>query len=831
MIPYNTFPKSFKSPNYSSQRSFVTPYAKIVESTGLIERADDEGLLYFDNVYPVRHSLWDFRQQLFKLVSQFESKNILDYMRDNIVPKDLSVTLCEVIPRAKDGGAIIKFKNHSALSETEVENRLQEYAQEHTLRPWFNPLHTTRTYVIRGTPWIEDLHRFPAARIRVEFEGPDVDQEYLYSLFRRYGLIRDIIPLSPSSKDVPRFATIQYVGLRNAAAARNCLHGFVTPGGTKLHLYYETNLQKHIIREWIVAHPRIVIPVLAALIAAITVAIFDPIRTFFIKCKISKSFAISDNRIVKYAREKATSVFTTLMTTGGLGRFFHKEDAALQIGLADRKDVIDQLKLLISETPETFIVVQGPRGSGKVDLVREYVVKDRNKYDFPFYFLKLRSLTLGSTLTIDCQRLVETRSDALFVKEISNQIGYFPVFPWMNSVSSFVDLIAQGLIGQKAGFSETLESQFKKILENANSAVKDIAITVHQRSSAEAAAKSKANNGKSPNLVAEEESTNSGSEDLFVGSTSQRPVIVIEHFLYQADKHETMYNDLAEWAAGLVMAKYAHVIFVTDDVGCGKVLQKSLPNSVYNTISVGDAPPDVAKSFVKKHVMALPNDGTELQEKALEDIDSALEPLGGRMTDLLALVRRISIGETSLQAADEMIRQSSMEIIKRFLKAGRDKPWTSEQVWIIVKALANAEDIRYNQLLTDPLFKGGSEVISALEHAELITVTERDGRPNAIKAGRPIYRAAFQRLIKDRGLYADLEITRLTSLAGVLTSAITKSEEELVKLSALFTPKGPAVDVSDRMKFLADDIQERQKKITQCYKQIAEQKKVLDVEY
>jgi len=37
-------------------------------------------------------------------------------------------------------------------------------------------------FLVRGRPWVEDLHRFPSKRLRVEFEGPDLTQETLYSV-------------------------------------------------------------------------------------------------------------------------------------------------------------------------------------------------------------------------------------------------------------------------------------------------------------------------------------------------------------------------------------------------------------------------------------------------------------------------------------------------------------------------------------------------------------------------------------------------------------------------------------------------------------------------
>jgi len=41
-----------------------------------------------------------------------------------------------------------------------------------------------RVWVVKGKQWTEDMNRFPSSRLRVEFDGPDVSQEMLYTLFR-----------------------------------------------------------------------------------------------------------------------------------------------------------------------------------------------------------------------------------------------------------------------------------------------------------------------------------------------------------------------------------------------------------------------------------------------------------------------------------------------------------------------------------------------------------------------------------------------------------------------------------------------------------------------
>ncbi|KAK9450796.1 RNA12 protein-domain-containing protein [Limtongia smithiae] len=798
-------PTEWRSLPVVARRAFVIPsYAKLVEVTGVIDKSANEGLLYFDNVFPVRYNLWDFRQFLLKNLSRKTDPQILEYIKKTAIPPGLSIELLELIPRPKDGGAIIKYKNTGELSEKEVEQKIQEYASDREITSWFSPFNKMRTFIIKGTPWIEDLHTFPSIRLRVEFDGPDVEQEMLFYLFRRYGLIRDITPLSPASKDLPRYATLQFVRMRGATSARNCLHGVVAPNGTKLHIFYEPTLQKHIFRDWFFNHPRIVLPVLAALVATITVAVFDPIRSWFIKQRITKRFSLSDNAVISYVRDKASYFLNRLIATGSFGRYGQQvagREADMQIRLADRQGVVTQLKGLLAETPETFIVLHGPRGSGKVDLVRDHVVT-----------------AYHNTLSLDCERLAESRSDALFIKELATQTGYFPVFPWMNNISSFVDLIVQGVIGQKAGFSETLDTQVQNVLESAATAIRNIAINANRAAAA-------AGNGNYAERAY-------GEIDPFADAPNKRPVVVIEYFLHQADKHDNLYKNIAEWASVLVRAKMAHVIFITSDIGYSKVLQEALPDHVYNSISVGDATPEIARSFVLNQVKDLQNKQQDIDKDVLSGLDEALTPLGGRMTDLVALVRRMAAGESSTHAAREMIQQSVTEIIKRFLRpTDSNKSWTAEQVWVIIKGLAASEDIRYNELMLNPLFKGGSGVISALEHAELITVTEIGGRAYAIKAGRPIYRAAFQHLVDDKGLAAALEISTYTATVGALMQGINKDEEELMKLATLLTVKGMAVDVSDRMKYLAEDIKIRQGKIAGLDSKIEFYKKVLSVEY
>jgi hypothetical protein len=82
---------------------------------------------------------------------------------------------------------------------------------------------------------------------------------------------------------MPKFAYLDFARMRHAIMAKNCMHGFRVSqaegggaAGTELRLSYQRRAKAHWIRDWLVNHPRIVIPALAALLAAFTVAVFDP---------------------------------------------------------------------------------------------------------------------------------------------------------------------------------------------------------------------------------------------------------------------------------------------------------------------------------------------------------------------------------------------------------------------------------------------------------------------------------------------------------------------------------------------------------------------------
>ena len=438
------------------------------------------------------------------------------------------------------------------------------------------------------------------------------------------------------------------------------------------------------------------------------------------------------------------------------------------------------------ETAETFVVIQGPRGSGKKELVLDQALKDRKH-----------------KLVIDCKPIQEARGDGPTINAAALEVGYRPVFSWMNSMSSLIDLAAQGTIGTKTGFSETLDSQLAKIWQNTATALKQIALEGRNK------------HDKDADL---------GDDEYLEAHPERRPVVVIDNFLHKSQESSVVYDKIAEWAAGLTTSNIAHVIFLTNDVSFSKSLSKALPDRVFRQIALGDCSPEVAKRFVITHLDAdidessndshgKPTSKPSQSRTDLAELDDCISTLGGRLTDLEFLARRIKTGETPNKAVQQIIEQSAWEILKIYiLDPPPSRPWSSEQAWLLVKSLAKTDTLRYNELLLSDTYKSGGEgVLQALEQAELISIVSSNGRPKSIKPGKPVYQAAFRLLTKDTALAAKMDLAILAELITIETKGIDKYEAELSLLGSL--PGGPPAKVKGRVAYLLEKLWQGQEKV------------------
>ena len=688
---------------------------------------------------------------------------------------------------------------------------------EQPLKPWFNPFRGIKARLVRGSPWLEDLHRFPSSLLRVEFipkepgqTAEELSEETLYSLFRRYGKIAEISPQPWDSKQTPRYATVSFPRLRDAVMVRNCLHGFVVTdalgggkNGTVLRLSYVKRVKAHSIWNWLTSHPRIVIPILAALLAGFSVMVFDPIRKFFIKIHVQHSLRFTDWRIYKWFKSQKDSLTLSASRkerTKGLSTVWNH-----------RRDVIEQLQGWLDGNSDTFIVVTGPRGSGKVEMVMDQSLADRKR-----------------VLLVDCRPIVDASGEAGTLKRLAGAVGYRPIFSWANNLSSMIDLAVQGTTGVKAGFSETFESQIHSILHMTGAALKEVALSGRSHKDNDAAL----------------------SEDAYLEAhPERRPVIVIDNFLHKSDDKSIIYDKIAEWAATIVQNNVAHVVFLTNDSAYSKPLSRAMPDRAFRTISLGDLDHEAAKNFVMSRL----EDDRKLQAEAAESgddetkpraqrsidgLDACIETLGGRLTDLEFLSRRITAGQSPRQAADEIVGESATDVVKMFLvpkAAEEEKKYSTQQVWHLVKSLAETPSLRYNQVLLSPAFASsmtpsaanGEAALAALANAELISLQYHQGRPQLIRAGKPLDQAAFAVLVRDRVLKARMDLSTLSEMSKVETKNIAAVEQELSVLGTL--PK-QTNETAGRVTYLLAKLDASQRKIAELDREMAALKKVLNEE-
>lgn len=160
-----------------------------------------------------------------------------------------------------------------------------------------------------------------------------------------------------------------------------------------------------------------------------------------------------------------------------------------------------------------------------------------------------------------------------------------------------------------------------------------------------------------------------------------------------------------------------------------------------------------------------------------------------------------------------------------------NRAWTPEQAWLLIKSLAANPCIRYNELLLSDTYKSGTNgeaTLQALEQAELISIISTNGRPSAIKPGRPVFAAAFKRLTEDHVLTARMDLAILSELVKLETQGIEKCETELNLLARV--PGHPS-EIRARSKWLLQKVWAAQDKVEKYERESGALKGILQREF
>ncbi|KAJ2878152.1 mitochondrial escape protein 2, partial [Coemansia aciculifera] len=171
-----------------------------------------------------------------------------------------------------------------------------------------------------------------------------------------------------------------------------------------------------------------------------------------------------------------------------------------------------------------------------------------------------------------------------------------------------------------------------------------------------------------------------------------------------------------------------------------------------------------------------------------DQIAYAASVLGGRLEDLQLFVQKVKAGESIEAAIEDIIQRAITEVRKHAFandtEVGQcEHTWSPEQFWYLLTELARHESAEYDRMRNSALFAGNDSALLGLAEAQLITMVYDNDRPSRIRPGRPVFFAAFNRIIDDPGFSSTMAIRMHKAFVDLETAKIRKAEEELALLN------------------------------------------------
>ena len=764
-------PASFTSPaltNKNTGAPFLLPPAP--PSSPLIR-----GVLWFDCVYPMQAHWLDPRH----LLATHNHETLIP----TIMPTD--VEIISMIPRIKEGGVFVQFetkKGDEYETAHDVSLAVIRRLRKKPVRARFTtrPVHC---HLVDGEPFLEDLmSRFPSARLKIEMKGSDVackevTLEHLFGELRSFGRIVDLI-LGPYVKDQPRQASVQYRKMHGAVGARQCLHrslivvqpppatvGAAPPAATSIMLFftYDSVLKTSYIIDFANKHPRIVVPLMGLILAAFTILIFDPLRSFNITNKITGRFTIrglTHSGPLVFLRAQLASLYNNRIFD-----VFKREgsETVVRSSWSAREADEEKVNRWLHSIPDRLLFITGAKGAGKQALVRKVTADRKN------------------VVTINFGQFID-RNDEEFVKGLSNAIGFAPGFSILSWISNIMDIFTPGAGKASGAGTAQFTSQLQKILEvwtdalvaidsRATKKIKStadgqVAVTEQRHRGDEVRDKVvqlvKSGEGTShPNeksaetgRVAEknkplpiekggsdggerkdqakddrqDDTVSSKNADNGIINTDKIaekvgeaashhqpldrslfsdtiPLFIVDGFSPDnKDKHNNFMSSFVQFAAQMTAAQLARFLFLTDST-LEESISKSMPDVKVQEVTLSDADVDSALEFVMNSVSGAMKD--KMTDDTKQQTKRAVRILGGRYSDLLSLVRQLESGASPLDAAEEIVNQS-IGIVKSILFTDSKTTWNKTQLWLTMGMLTDA----YNRSLQREERKVEEETVS-----------------------------------------------------------------------------------------------------------------------
>ncbi|PVU91469.1 hypothetical protein BB559_004119 [Furculomyces boomerangus] len=739
--------------------------------------------IFLSDLYVIRRSKFDFVTYFYNRYKKSSVEGEIKNLFKTQISKKFE--LIELENRIRDGGMRIYIKDKT-IEDTSTQDTINPISVFEELKndtknvaPDSFHLFTKNAFLVEGEPFKEDIMSFfPSRLIKISVFGTDLREEEVFEAFRKYGRIMSIKKGPEESKDTPKPFFVTFQQVNSASVAFNCLYG-VYINDSKVCINYVPIVKRNVLIEWINMHTRFVLPIaIAALIAALYAA-FEPVRQWYIINKITGRFRFMLKRIAEF--------FCKMMPNWLAFRIQNMRVMETR-ALSSPKNLWnienpheEKLKQLLESSPDSLILISGPRGVGKMEVVLEAL--ENKKY----------------ALEIDAGKLAQASGFTERIEMLASMVGYKPYFASSYQFTLLLDKLLSSTTGQKSGLENTPSSWFTDILDTTALAldtirfnqITEIKNNINKENKLKNKGKGKLSIYSSKNtseignrsIDTDEESNLSGSSSTI--PSSDIPVIVISHFM---DPPMEFSEELIKWAARIVTNGSAHVVFTSSNSSIYRDLQQIIPQKSLNMITLGDAPLESSLPYVynrlrfAKHV-----DSTTDMIEFSEMHSEALKPIGGRQNDLDYYVQEILRGKTAAESLESAVWRAVTEIKKLSMSFDQpsqssSKSWTSAQFWYMISNLVENGKIDYNKVRLSTVFDGNDTAILDLQASGLISVLYDYGTPSEILPGRPIYAQAFSKLLDLKVFSSTMQYYYHKECLAIETSKLVKIEKELGEL-------------------------------------------------
>ncbi|KAI3639431.1 hypothetical protein MIR68_002529 [Amoeboaphelidium protococcarum] len=785
------------------------------------------------------------------------------------VPQRLSSDV-HVISRVKDRGVLLQLK--SALSAQSAQSgvlqpdsvfeairqqlKSVQFATRHPFQ-WLRG-RSPRCFQVLGEPFMEDLTtRVPTNRLRVQFlnsqESPSM--EALYEAFRQYGKIVELQhPLTSNNKDLPRYALVNYRRIRDAVSAKICLHRYQL-GNAQLFIEHEQYMHTNNIRKWVMDHPRVTLPAAGAILVGISYAVFDPIRKFSIQSMATKRFNLSQlSSWFSYdykslIPEGIRDSFNKFGQVGQSSKRHGKESSMLsedpQSDFAGRLEVKQKLQAWLKEPPSSVMLVVGPQGYGKSKLVQS-VLADKK---------------VG--ISINCDETM-SRSESDLPPRLARQVGYYPIFSSFVWLQNLLDSLVATSTGSKLGVSTSTDTEIRRILDLTAVALSEIVAKQQQ---------------KQKNI---QQSQQTIDYPVITINLSDDPNPPPES---ASNANQRFIDQILQWASALAQGRVAHVIIICKSASTlghvrgriNKWFCDAQSQRIVEMLAFKDASKEDAERFLTERFAQGATENSEVDDQFIRRV---INTLGGRLSDIEALLEKVRAGTDPVESLQDLVSKAVIEVRREGLEEAIDavaqttsvvsspsaqsKKWTSAQFWFVLKTLAlkigdldhskrqnddhdnnNNDGLRkfedckvsFDSIKYSAIMDGKDQALLSMENAEFITIEyDRDGHPLLIRPSKPLFRTAFWKTYQNARTRATMDMKYYKELIQKEEKKVKDLEKEMSELSG-YLDKADSIpldrhfsageSVKARFAFLSRQLQSSQQNIAKYTDAISECKRVI----